>query len=62
MPAKITKPSKVKTRKVKADKASAKLKGTRYVCVPCGTEVIMTECGPEFSQLVCCGVRMKEKK
>ena len=47
---------------MKAGKASEKLKGTRYVCVPCGTEVIMTACGPEFSQLVCCGVRMEKKK
>ena len=62
MPAKTTKSSKVKTHKVKAGKASAKLMGKRYVCVPCGTEVIMTACGPEFSQLVCCGVRMKKKR
>ena len=62
MPAKKTKSSRTQSRRVKAVKANTKPEGTRYVCVPCGTEVIMTACGPEFSQLVCCGVRMKKKK
>lgn len=41
---------------------SSKSKGPKYVCVPCGSEVVMTECGPEFQELVCCGVTMQKKK
>lgn len=59
MAVKKAKASKAKKSIVK--KSSPKVKGSRYVCVPCGTEVVMTECGPEFTELVCCGVRMKKK-
>ena len=62
MPAKKVKSRKTASRQAKSARAGAKLRGTKYVCVPCGTEVVMTECGPEFSQLVCCGVRMEKKK
>ena len=56
-----------KTKKVRARKAvrhhdSSRIKGERYVCVPCGSEVVMTECGPEFQELMCCGVVMQKKK
>ncbi len=50
-------------KKSKAKKAvkrgnSAKKK---FVCTSCGTEVVMTECGPEFTELICCGTVMGKK-
>jgi len=30
-------------------------KGGAYVCIPCGMEIVVTEAGASFSEIVCCG-------
>lgn len=56
----VKKAKKAIARKPAKRKALA-AKGPRYVCIPCGSEIVMTECGPEFKELVCCGVAMQKK-
>lgn len=37
-------------------------KGGRLVCVPCGREVIINNCGISRTTLWCCGKAMQRKK
>ena len=30
-------------------------KGGAYVCIPCGMEIVVTEAGATFSEIICCG-------
>ena len=30
-------------------------KGGAYVCIPCGMEIVVTEEGATFSEIICCG-------
>lgn len=30
-------------------------KGGAYVCIPCGMEIVVTEAGAAFSEIICCG-------
>lgn len=42
--------------------AKAKLKkGTKLVCVPCGREVVIDNCGVSRTTLWCCGSPMRKK-
>jgi hypothetical protein len=36
-------------------------KGGTYVCVPCGTEVVVTESGTSYTDIMCCGLAMAPK-
>lgn len=54
--------------KKKAAKKTTKKKTTRkpaakktYVCVPCGTEVVVSKKGMGVTRLMCCGRVMKPK-
>jgi hypothetical protein len=55
--------------KKKATKKTAKKKTTKkpaakktYVCVPCGTEVVVSKRGMGVTRLMCCGEVMKPKR
>lgn len=30
-------------------------KGGTFVCIPCGMEIIVTESGAAYSEIICCG-------
>jgi transcription elongation factor Elf1 len=57
MPAK-KKTAKKTTKKKTTRKPAAK---KTYVCVPCGTEVVVSKKGMGVTRLMCCGRVMKPK-
>lgn len=34
-------------------------KGGTFVCVPCGMEIVITESGASYSEIICCGEVME---
>jgi len=56
-------PLKKKTAKKPVKKATKKapLKKT-FICVPCGTEVVVSKEGMGITRLMCCGEVMQPKK
>lgn len=34
-------------------------KGGTFVCVPCGMEIVVTESGAAYSEIICCGEIME---
>ena len=36
-------------------------KGGSYICAPCGMEVLITESGSAYSEILCCGQAMAPK-
>jgi len=41
--------------------AKAKIKeGTKLICVPCGREIVITNCGLSTTTLWCCGRPMRK--
>lgn len=43
--------------------AKAKIKkGAKLICVPCGREVVVDNCGISETAVLCCGVPMEKVK
>jgi transcription elongation factor Elf1 len=55
------KPAK-KTAKRTTKKAAAKKTKKTFVCIPCGTEVVVSKEGMGVTRLICCGEVMKPKR
>ncbi len=52
----------MKTKALKKRHSGSSLKkGNKFVCVPCGKEVVVGCCGYEESTLYCCGQPMTKK-
>jgi transcription elongation factor Elf1 len=56
-------PAKKKTARKTAKKKTTRKPAAKktYVCVPCGTEVIVSKKGMGVTRLMCCGEVMKPK-
>ena len=48
-------------KKAPAKKKVAKKPQKTFVCIPCGTEVVITKEGIDESTIMCCGEVMKPK-
>ena len=56
-------PAKKKTAKKPVKKATKKAPPKKtFVCVPCGTEVVVSREGMGITRLMCCGEVMQPKK
>jgi transcription elongation factor Elf1 len=56
-------PVKKKTAKKTTKKATKKAPPKKtYVCIPCGTEVVVSKEGMGITRLMCCGEVMQPKK
>jgi transcription elongation factor Elf1 len=60
MPAR-KKPTKKAAKKTTKRTAAKKTKKT-FVCMPCGTEVVVSKEGMGITRLICCGEVMKLKR
>jgi hypothetical protein len=55
------KTGKTKVTRKASEKSKPAAKGPKYLCVLCGTEIIITSEGAAFVELVCCGKSMIKK-
>jgi transcription elongation factor Elf1 len=51
-----------KTTKRTTKKAAAKKTKKTFVCMPCGTEVVVSKEGMGITRLICCGEVMRPKR